>query len=659
MTNRRPDLVETSGGWEPHTSGGERILVALAGVALLGGVLIVGSNLLKHHDEVSIPSASPSPTSQPRGTPSPTPSPQELALTPYSPLPGASPSQPAPQLFGGWIRAAVDLPVRSDASATAAVVGTLKAGGLAYVDEQDTSERDLAWATVEAPSPTGWVAMRAGGKDLVKRYQQAGFPWSGSLNNLAAGDHGFVALGQSPGGPNVASGSEIYVSQDGITWRTASDSVLGDSYPTGIAWGPAGWILVGSGGRGSGADLWRSPDGDHWTWLGTLEGSYADGLTGSATGYLLETSPNGGYRGQAGRSWFSTDGIHWTESRTGLSGQYRTTATSVGFYARGVTDCCPSTASTTAAFSIDGLTWTPTRPNLFVVTVGSSLLGIEPDATGRGARAMRGSYYRGQLGWREVSGGQVPFINAVVTSVVSDGQHATAFGWDASTEAPLTWTSDGGSWFRNELPAAFGGPPQVAAAGAQGVVAVGYRTNWRGPNPVVWHRDSTSSWEPEPSPVMNLPAEPSMDACGTPPTDPTDFSNLDRAAAVACFGTTPMTVRMWSASCNGCSGQAGGTYEEEWLAAPTLDQLYLCPIVWPDNCWTSAVLAPTLTPVSEEPSWLNAWLDVTGHFDDPASTSCHWNPPPDQLQYYPGVRQTIDACRQQFVVTAIRVVKGP
>ncbi len=539
------------------------------------------------------------------------------------------------------------------------MVGTLEAGALAYVDEQETTVRDLAWATLEAPAPTGWVAMRANGKDLVKRYEQVSFPWSGYLWGIAAGEKGFVALGQSPGGPNTSSGPEVYVSADGATWRVASDFLPSDTYPSGVAWGPVGWILAASeGGGGSGSELWSSPDGEHWRRLGVLDGFYPDGLVGSAKGYLLQATSGRSFGGRSDQSWFSTDGIHWTESRSGLLGSTVVTATAAGFYARQVPDCCPAQANSTAAFSTDGLTWTPTRPNLFVVAVGNALLGVEPDASGRGAQALRGSYYRGQLGWRAVNGGQVPFINAVVTSVVSDGQRATAFGWDATDETPLSWTSDGGPWTRHELPAAFGGLPQVVAAGKVGVVAVGYRTNWRGPSPVVWHEDSAGLWEPEPSPMMGLPADLSADACGAPPTDPAEFSNVDRAVAVACLGDTPITVRMWSAPCVGCNGQAGGTYDETWLASPADDQLFLCPVKWPDNCWTNVVLDQSLAQ-APLPSWLGAWLEVTGHFDDPASASCRWSPPPDQLRGYGGAGSIIDACRQQFVVTNVRVVSGP
>ncbi len=66
--------------------------------------------------------------------------------------------------------------------------------------------------------------------------------------------------------------------------------------------------------------------------------------------------------------------------------------------------------------------------------------------------------------------GDGPFAGTVVTTVVSDGRQATAFGWDLTTEASFSWTSSGGPWTRHVLPSAFSGPP----------------TLWRGPGTVRW-----------------------------------------------------------------------------------------------------------------------------------------------------------------------------
>ncbi|MGZ8563960.1 MAG: hypothetical protein ACXWWU_10125, partial [Candidatus Limnocylindria bacterium] len=109
---------------------------------------------------------------------------------------------------------------------------------------------------------------------------------------------------------------------------------------------------------------------------------------------------------------------------------------------------------------------------------------------------------------------------------------------------------------------------------------------------------------------------------------------------------------------DGCSGQNDGTYEEAWLANPASNVLFLSPVVWPDSYWATGVLAPELA-TAPDPSWVGTWLDLTGHFDDPASARCHWTPPQDQLQYYSGAASQQNQCRQQFVVTEVQVVDGP
>ena len=258
-----------------------------------------------------------------------------------------------------------------------------------------------------------------------------------------------------------------------------------------------------------------------------------------------------------------------------------------------------------------------------------------------------------------MNGGDVPFVGAVVTSLVSDGQHATAFGWDVTTEASLTWTSDGGPWARHRT-------ARPHSAALPWLAAGGGRPGWSwsaidgtrgGRTRVFWHRNADGSWEPERSPVLGVAPDPSVDECGAPPTDAVEFVNLDLAFAAACYGDTPLTVRLWSATATAAGGRTG-SLPGGVAGESSGNVLYVSPVKWPDRSWATAVLAPGAR-AAPDPSWLGTWLELTGHFDDPAAARCHWTPPPDQLQYYPGARSLIEACRQQFVVTKVRVVDGP
>ena len=647
--------LETTEGWRPDPSRGERVLVALAAVALVGAVLIVGANLLNRDDEVSVASTSPRPTASPVPSPLPSPSPRELVVVEQQPSPAETP----PPYFGGWIRATVALPIWNSAGASGAVVGTLPAGGLAYADQQDESTTPGGWLYVEAPDPVGFVQASIDGADLVRRYQAPDLSVSGGFASVAAGPGGFVAIGTPSGRSANYPQPTVFASADGVAWHRASEPPGDGSYLNGVAWGPAGWLAIAGDGSFGGVRLWTSRDGDRWSSLGVVQtNGYPEGLVASGAGYLLKT----GSRAEE-VLWFSTEGIRWSESRPTLDAlaqdgfHYTVTATQGGFYATS-SRCCQSAVGPTAAFSTDGRTWYPSLPNLLVAAVDGVLLGIEPGPDGPGASTWRGSLYRDQVGWLPMPGGDPPFMGAVVTALVSDGRQATAFGWDVTSEASLAWTSDGSAWTRHELPTAFGGPPSMAAGGGVGTVVVGNRWNSRGPNPVVWHANANGSWAPERSPVIDVAPDPSPGECGAPPTDAAEFVNLDRNFAAACWGDMPLTIRMWSARCDGCFGGSTGTYDEAWLSNPTSDILFLSPVEWADNWSAMAILSPVLGDVPE-PGWLGSWLELTGHFDDPAAASCHWTPSPEELLYYSGSRPVFEACRQQFVVTAVRVVDGP
>lgn len=645
--------VETTEGWRPGPSRGERVVVGLAALALIGAALIIGGNLLNRHDEVSSASGSPSPTSQPSPssffTPFPTPTPREIAVEQQTPQPTAS-SRP---LYSGWIRALADLTIHDGSDGSSTVIGTVPAGTIAYIDEQGQGDPALRWSTVEGPEPSGWVATQVGGQDMVKRYSYPDLPSNGGLWSLAAGPNEVLAIGTLAGGQAFNSAPTVYRSSDGVSWQPASGLPRDSFSPTQPAWGPAGWLMASS--DGDTIRLFVSPDGERWSSPGVFGPGYAEQVLGSTRGYMLQ--------GGVDRSdvlWFSLDAIHWTESRPNLTVQryFAMTATSAGFYASASSDCCGPGTGQEAKFSLDGLTWSATKPNLLISVVNGNLVGIEPGVNIPGASAYRGSFYRGRLDWHPLKGGDQPFEGAIVTSLVSDGHQATAFGWNAITLESLSWTSEGGPWTRHEMPAAFEGPPSPAAARAGSVVVVGYRENWRGSSPVIWHRPPNGSWEPEQSPLLGEAPDPTASECGIPPSDPVDFVTLDRQLAVVCYGDRPLTIRMWSGQCDGCYGQSGGTYQEPWLSNPSTNYLFLSPVAWPGNWFASGVLAPELGAAAD-PSWVNAWLELTGHFDDPASVRCRWVPPLDQLQNYSSASSQQDMCRQQFVVTHVKVVDGP
>lgn len=667
MTESEEIQLETEEGWRPGSSGGERTLVALAALALVAAVLIAAGNLLKSDETASLESASPQATSRPTPTlrPTPLPTPQEVDLVAQA----APSAEPEVLLFNGWIRTKVDLPIKSDANDGSVTLRTLPAGSTVYADAQaESANSDQGWLYVEGPGPGGYLATLEAGTDLVHRYPASPSRWPGGIWSIAAGPRGLVAIGSLAGRSDRPSpGGSLFASADGAGWHPSGVNSVPYCCPSAVAWGPVGWLLVGTTNSSEGVWVWnsQSQSGEDWRALGVLGDGYPDTLIGSEVGYLLvERGGTGGRLDQT--TWFSTDGRHWTSVDTGLQtpgragSNPRIVATAIGFYAW--TDV-PG-GGVAAAFSTNGRTWSPVSPYLnganlrvAVAELGGSLIGITSDDLGA-AHAAIGSVDGGQLSWRPMPGATNAFGNAVVSGLVSDGQHAIAFGWDRTSEAAMAWVSDGGSWSRTVLPGAFGGIPTVVAGGPTGVAVVGHDWNAIGDNPVLWHWNGAGSWAPELAPAIAAVPVPSAADCPHLPSDGVSFVSLDHALAVACFGDAPITVRLWSNRCDGCIGEQGGTYEEGWLAAPTLNALQVSPVQWLDQSWATAILDLSLGE-KPDPGWTGTWLELTGHFDDPRAADCRWIPDDASLAYYGGLRQTVESCRQQFVVTRVKVVDGP
>jgi hypothetical protein len=657
-----PDLsrLEMSQGTQPPSGLGERVLVGLAAVALVGGVLIALGNAVTDDDEVA--QASPTASVAPSRTPQPvaTPAPPRVA-TVVEPDVEIVPFQD-PYRFGGWIRALRDLVIRQRPAMDAPEIGVLKTNDVARASQQDAQDDDAGWLSLDESQ--GWVATVADGEPLAHRYEYPRFESSGWVNRLTAGPGGFVATLTRSGDPYVNQFPAPAVSTDGARWRLGASQF--DSWDGAVAWGPAGWLAaayVSDASRGQ-IVLWSSSDGLRWSRLGMLAGveyEYLGQLLGSDRGYLLETHPERGIGANEPGLWSSRDGLTWNEVVDPLVGRSRFSdrwiaAVPRGFYVYDANLVGPRPS----VFSADGRRWSeveggPNGPNLQVTAYRDRLVAI--DSREKAApHVWSGSLANGQLTWGRWRQSDPVFTGGVVTQLVSDGRSLFAFGWDWGTQEPLVWTGDGEHWRRTPLPERFGGIPGMAAAWPGGVVVVGHRPSLRGDNPVFWHRTAVGEWLPEPDPVVPQVPDPPADACPALPADVLAFSVVDVGATIVCHGAAPITFRAWSVECNGCSGYYAGTAEPAWLLSPDLNQLYLSPAETSGDWQSTVILGPSLT---YDRSLTSTWVEVTGHFDDPAARTCRLEPTVEELMWWPGPRSVIDQCRLAFVVTDVRVVSGP
>lgn len=153
------------------------------------------------------------------------------------------------------------------------------------------------------------------------------------------------------------------------------------------------------------------------------------------------------------------------------------------------------------------------------------------------------------------------------------------------------------------------------------------------------------------------PTAPSCPA--TAPTEVSQVEALAPAERLACFGGNELTLRGWATP----SPQSGGDFyyvaDPEWLAHPFRAQLlesqtaefprgYPYGVPYRVNPASGLTAAPT-----------GQWVQLSGHFDDPLSTSCTWTPaagagvgPVDALD-------VVTQCREQFVMTSFTPAAAP
>jgi hypothetical protein len=663
MNDRDRFEVEMSPGMQPSGGSGERILVGLALIALLGGLAIVAGKVLPNPDNVA--QASTAPSGIPTQRPAPTPPPARV-LTVIEPDSTPMPVD-QPTTFNGWVRAKADLVIRTTPALDGAEVGLFARGEAAEADQQDQPADEPGWLFLQNRPVAGWIASIEGGRSLVDRYSWARYPTSGYVMSVAAGPEGFVALGSPPGDNYVYRPMTPLSSSDGATWQAADPAEFAGTDPVGVAYGPAGWLAVANISLQDHSEiwLWNSPNGVQWSRLGAIEtmsNTYAMQIVASDGRYLLLASGSG--RSSDTSMWVSTDSLTWTEVLDPLATSHldwrRLIGVPDGFYTWNgyVGD---GGGAPQAAFSADGERWAaipsggPGAPGLQLASMQGRILAIDAEPETLNTRVWFASIVGDGLIWSRETDAESAFNGALVTQLVSADGRANAFGWDRSTAEPLVWSFDGRRWLRAPLPETYGGFPQAAAAGPRGVVVLGHRPNSRGDNPVFWHRTPIGTWLPEEQPVVALVPDPAADSCEPAPDDVLAIAFLDRAAAVICLGDAPISFRAWSVECDQCYGYGPGIARPGWLLTPTTNQLFLTAVESSTDWITQVVVSPTLTMDS---AWTGTWLDVTGHLNDPEAATCHYEPGVDDLLYWGGPQITIDQCRQTFVVTDVRVVPG-
>ncbi|HSM37705.1 MAG TPA: hypothetical protein VK838_00085 [Candidatus Limnocylindrales bacterium] len=675
--------VEALGEERPPSATGDRLMVGLAALVLLSGLLIAGTNLLGALRGEATADASPTPTADASRTPRPSPTPrplQELTLVPEAlPTPLAGPVR----TVHGWLEAVRELRVLSNPADTAKELARLSPGTVIMAFQDWASRGDDGWVQTANPveaagnSAFGWVQLRsADGTALGTFYPMDDGLVSGEVWSLAADPERYTAVILPPTRRDYSSIEPMLaISADGERWQAEAIDPQLIQGGWSATRGPSGWLAASivDGESRPRTWFWDSADGIAWSPIGYLpiRGSvWFSQLVGSEKGYVLVMADGG----SSSRLWFSPDGITWQEGVDPFAAAGRDVrflgsdpitvlAVDSGFVAwTGSYDGAPYSAQ--VSFSPDGRSWSsvavdePDVGRLTMADAGSSVVAIAvvPDGSTRAWRSV-------SVDGRITSLQRVPTLErglagASVESLVSNGERAWALGYDRASDSPRLWWTDGTAWHWQPLPAGLqvGSSPLWGAARQDDLVVMGARPTGAGDNPIFWHLRASGEWVAEPNPIVQLLPDPSAEDCGPVPTSAIGFAILEPAVAVACHGDAPMTFVAWSGTCPWCGPGWGSAIGERWLTDGARS-LQLSPVRASDVPWREGVLHWELVPQN---SWRQAWVQVTGHYADPAAESCSWDTSSGEAGYYhASLRQAVESCRQRFVITAVMVVDGP
>jgi hypothetical protein len=123
---------------------------------------------------------------------------------------------------------------------------------------------------------------------------------------------------------------------------------------------------------------------------------------------------------------------------------------------------------------------------------------------------------------------------------------------------------------------------------------------------------------------------------------------VQRLVPLACFGSQSLTVRgYWPIAPKGSGGICPVSEELRWLACnPDGRQIVRGPDA-PFFDSSAFLLAVPPSVTMPEPG---QWIEVTGHYNDPAAKGCTHGDPPEQ---------SVLECRAQFVVDSARPIAAP
>jgi hypothetical protein len=487
------------------------------------------------------------------------------------------------------------------------------------------------------------------------------------ISDIAAGTGGIAAFGMDEAGASFLLTAPV----DAATWSLRRADVPGPGRFAAVSYGPSG-LHAAIAGEDDSLVLARSTDrGATWTAVATIAGSGANRLVEGQAGSLLV-----GWRTVAGTgqsaAWLSSDGTRWTEPADlpDFPNPPHAVALPTGFllFDDGSAGFAPRMAvvSTGGVVAVPapemGLGANAVTPGVgpylpVAVVVADALLVVRQDSAGASLWRTGWADVGAASRFSRVDSSDAQLAGASIAAGAVGPSGAVLLGFDRKTFARFALTSaDGAAWTRHPLAADAlgGGISDLLVATASGYLAVGRSVTLAGAADDLWGSTNGVAWTHVQAPVGPPPVV-TPGPCPSRPTTLAALAKIGAAKAASCFGRSDLTISAYIGTCGGCGGTTIYRWIPDWLGG-MFAPLYLAADIttastgmgdvgpaWPDPT-RHLTIPPEKTPVT-----------VTGHYEDPAASSCRVVPFGAIAGPLPSVDEAVMFCRRSLVVTAIAV----
>jgi len=513
---------------------------------------------------------------------------------------------------------------------------------------------------VPSPSPSaGPLAVDAAAWYPVSLFPDVLEDGPTTMSSVAATWFGYLGVGWTP------RGGMSWWSADGRSWTAAlhPDPSLRNARLTGVAASDTRIVAIGQTVAINGAahaEIWTSSDGLAWKPTLRLPAeSFAtvDAIVRSHGVFVAVGSGDD----ETPVRWSSTDGAAWTETNLPDAATRLADGPAGVLVTGGEPDIADGTPSTAMLITPSGVTPTSLPPGRIDLIAGAPNAAYWAFAAPAADSSSSSAVYRSSDAstWTRVA--DLPAAShaaaalpqpdgSILVTTQSDETGATdgilrlvgGSAWQA-----VTWPS----------PLETGSAITAFAAGSAGIVGVGAIGDRR-----------IGAWFGQPA-GANPPEPPQRDpvATGCPTKAALAAAPRDLLSVVVrvpaesrprCFGSATLRVAGFLAEPDGLGGTCGATASPEWLTGgcPSYPDGWLQPLAAPYlqtddlDLYARSTLAPALKQ--------GHWVLVSGHFDDPLSSTCRLiGPEPGQLAE--PIATSVKECRQHFVVTSVASSSAP